>query len=346
MWLENAVQCSAQLLVSMTLTRCHCAGENALPCITGSGINMHALELIVQNTRACAPLPRRASDIAARSLATHGYLPKSASDGLQTCSDPAGPGPLPASIAFTPSIHQYLTCGGLSSAPAGLRKVPSQMSLLRGQLSPVAAACECPAIPPLPRKAQHAGNECTNIAAAAVPGKPSYEGALHSAMRSSVDGATSPRDVHRSGPGSIGQHSAAAHRSRAPPPQFGTEGIPEGRSMDNCELGAAHTSPLNANVAGPAGDGRDAERTCPLHGAGIKAGAGAQARGGYVVEGTEGAMLARAQRAYLPAMRMFTFLRLTRELVEPRSQGHWLRFMSEMRQQAPLPAHKNLAMAS
>ena len=309
---------------------------------------MHALELIVRNTRACAPIPRRASDIAARSLATHGYLPKSASDGVQNSGDPLGPGPLPASIAFSPSMHQYLTCGGLSTAPAALRKVPSQMSLLRAQQAPTPVACECHAAPAAARKAHLAGNECTNIAAA---GRPSHDSVANGIVRGSADGAAGAAlDVARSGHGML--HSAfgcAVPRGRQPPPQFG-EGIPEGRTLDPSELDASHASPLKLPLAGPASANvREAESAqCPLHGAGSSAGGGfpTHAHGGYVSEGGDGMLLAHAQRAYLPAMRLFTFLRLTRELVEPRSQGHWLRFMSEMRQQAPMQPHKNLALAS
>lgn len=38
-----------------------------------------------------------------------------------------------------------------------------------------------------------------------------------------------------------------------------------------------------------------------------------------------------APRGVLPPMRMFTFLRLTKDLIEPASKGHWMRFMSNMR---------------
>lgn len=111
-----------------------CAGENALPCITGAGVNVQALDRIVDNTRSCHPIPRRASDVAVRSLAQRTYAaPKSTSaPGSHPAAPLQGPGPLPPSISFSPPMAQYMMLGGLQhSQDAVMRKVPSHMDFAR-----------------------------------------------------------------------------------------------------------------------------------------------------------------------------------------------------------------------
>ena len=97
-------------------------------------MNVQALDRIVDNTRSCHPLARRASDVAVRSLAQRSYaVPKSTSAPGSHCAAPLqGPGPLPPSISFSPPMAHYMALGGLQhSADAVMRKAPSHLDFAR-----------------------------------------------------------------------------------------------------------------------------------------------------------------------------------------------------------------------
>jgi hypothetical protein len=225
------------------------AGENALPCITASGVNIQALDLVVKNTRACWLLPRRASDVASRSLAQCHYPgPSSGSE-----SNPQGPGPLPASISFSPPMHQYLMFGGLQdSQDACMRKAPSQMELWKHWSSGFGGT------------SGHGDEERPMQPSKSLP--PPHPPVLRQPSLPSL-----------------------------------TVSIPEGHSIDE----ACEQPHRQRKVKGAA------DVWCSA------------------------VPLPKGART-LPAMRMFTFLRLTRDLLEPGPKGHWMHFMSNMGSHQPI----------
>ena len=247
---------------------CVHAGENALPCITASGINMHALSLIVQNTRACIPLPRRASDIATRSLAMHQYIQQPlCSSAHGSPNNPQGPGPLPASISFSPPMHEYFGRGGLaSSRDACMRKAPSQLNLVRPAMSLV----------PADQSIVAANDGDITLSKVSWP---------------------------------LSSRSHAGLQSLA-------ERMPEGPSS-----GDANAQNIGAAVSAAARRPDDvrAAKSSLTH-----------AAAAVIAVQAAPSMMPPRPPSTLPAMRMFTFLRFTRDLVDPGSQGHWLRFMSDM----------------
>jgi hypothetical protein len=109
---------------------------------------MHALDVIVRNTRASSSIPRRASDVATRSLAQRHY--QDATHGAQAIAAPQGPVPLPHSISFSPPVQQYFMQGGLQRcADSNMRKAPSSFD--------VQSAADAPCTGPAHLRSEPAG---------------------------------------------------------------------------------------------------------------------------------------------------------------------------------------------
>lgn len=222
------------------MTAAPCAGENALPVITACGVNVHALDVIVRNSRAVSSIPRRASDVATRSLAQRHY--QVATQSAPALAAPHGPVPLPHSISFSPPVQRYFMQGGLQRcSDVSMRKAPSSADF---------------------KSAAEREDQRSNVAAA---------------LCSSVVGARS------------GASLAAAGMSA----QSLLDTGPGRQSADD----AAMTSP--ASGESPAVPSLADDRV--------------------------------SSSALLPPMRMFTFLRLTEDMIEPGCKGHWMHFMSRMR---------------
>lgn len=136
---------------------------------------MQALDLIVRNAGACWPLPRRASDVATRTLAQVHY---------PTASElPQGPGPLPASISFGPPMQRYLEHGALGdSDEACMRKAASQMDLLHHVAEPATARAPSAhggrSLPVLSEAEAEAGGDAWQ-----APASPMCDGTRDTALR-------------------------------------------------------------------------------------------------------------------------------------------------------------------
>lgn len=236
------------------------AGENALACITGAGVNTYALDHIVKNTRSRYTLRRRASDITDRALAQHHYA-SNASAGCTTATtiDSAhelhggqihGPIPLPHSISTTPAVQKYFMQGGLhrSSNPA-MRKATSWIDLQGCTSSNVVWT--------LSRLRSHGAH-----------GK-----------------ATSPRAVKPPSPCPSEPARATSNAVRD--------------SDDRDQL-----RELLGGVSSQHADSGDAVAEQPS--------------------------VCREHPGFLPPMRMFTFLRMSPDLLQPSHSGQWLHFMRHM----------------
>jgi hypothetical protein len=232
---------------SKTETQLWLAGENALPCITSAGVHVAALDRIVENTRSSSTIPRRASDVAVRSLAQHAlcsYQPSDSTSREMSIPQPQGARPMPASISFSPPMLHFLMQGGLQhSHDVALRKVPSQGEFAR------------------------------------PGGGPGFN---TSPLRPTAGQGLQP----------------SPPRNRRLPGL--SPGIPEGCSTDG------------ANRAEHNRDTADVQQVKNYN-----------------------CLVQERRQDGLPAMRMFTFLRLTSDFVLPASKGAWMYFMSAMKTQQP-----------